>query len=448
MTDTTDRSSAASLTIRLQAYGGSLALVAVATLVGLWVAPRWGTSPVDMIYMPGVLAAAALWGIGPALVAGVCSALSYNFFFTSPVHTFRMDRAADIVTVSVLLIVGLVTSKLASDIRRQAQLASAHASRNSTIAGFARKLLSTSSEEDIADAAAGELNRLFACNVVIVRDLPAPRVITMVPSDNQLTPSDVAAAAATLEDGIPAGRGTHRAQPSEWVFHAIRSKGSIIAAAGLARDDGAPAVVDDQMPLFDSLLDQVALAFERARLERQSREFATVREHDRVRSALMSALGQEVTPSLTAIGEGVKELRRAGVADKRPLTAIAASTLKIERYIANLVDLGPVDDQKPVEARGISIDLFQRAVFRDGRSVRLTPKEFALLAEMAKHPGRVLTHQHLLRAAWGPAQESQTEYLRVAIRSLRQKLEHDPANPEVIVNEPAVGYRLVAETIR
>jgi two-component system sensor histidine kinase KdpD len=56
----------------------------------------------------------------------------------------------------------------------------------------------------------------------------------------------------------------------------------------------------------------------------------------------------------------------------------------------------------------------------------------------------VLTHAHLLRAAWGPAQENQTEYLRVAIRALRQKLERDPTKPRLIVNEPAIGYRLVA----
>ena len=71
----------------------------------------------------------------------------------------------------------------------------------------------------------------------------------------------------------------------------------------------------------------------------------------------------------------------------------------------------------------IRIDLFQRAVLRDGKEVHLTPKEFSVLAELAKHPGRVLSHEHLLRAVWGPAQQNQTEYLRVAIRALRQKLE-------------------------
>ena len=67
-----------------------------------------------------------------------------------------------------------------------------------------------------------------------------------------------------------------------------------------------------------------------------------------------------------------------------------------------------------------------------------------MLAELAKHPGRVLTHAHLLRTAWGPAQEGQIEYLRVAVRALRQKLEPDPRSRRLIVNEPGVGYRLIA----
>src|SRR6185437_10439806 len=93
----------------IQAYAGAVAMVAVSTLIGLWIAPRWGTAPVDMIYLPAVLAAAALWGIGPGVVAGIAAALAYNFFFTEPVHTFRMNRVADVVTVAVLLIVALVT---------------------------------------------------------------------------------------------------------------------------------------------------------------------------------------------------------------------------------------------------------------------------------------------------------------------------------------------------
>src|SRR6185369_5705034 len=77
---------------QVEHYAGAVAMVAVCTLIGMWIAPRWGTAPVDMIYLPAVLAAAALWGFGPAMVAGLAAALAYNFFFTAPVHTFRMDR--------------------------------------------------------------------------------------------------------------------------------------------------------------------------------------------------------------------------------------------------------------------------------------------------------------------------------------------------------------------
>jgi two-component system sensor histidine kinase KdpD len=95
----------------------------------------------------------------------------------------------------------------------------------------------------------------------------------------------------------------------------------------------------------------------------------------------------------------------------------------------------------------VSIDLFQRTVTKDGAVVHLTPKEFTVLAELAKHPGRVLTHAHLLRTAWGPAQQNQTEYLRVVVRALRQKLERNTSRPEIIINEPAIGYRLAATRI-
>ncbi|HEX6784765.1 MAG TPA: DUF4118 domain-containing protein, partial [Sphingomicrobium sp.] len=103
-----------SIALSMQGYAGAIAMVALSTLIGLWIAPRWGTSAVDMLYLPAVLAAAVLWGMGPALFAGVAAALAYNFFFTEPVHTLRIDRVADVVTVVVLLIVALVTSKLAA----------------------------------------------------------------------------------------------------------------------------------------------------------------------------------------------------------------------------------------------------------------------------------------------------------------------------------------------
>jgi len=332
-----------SIATRIEGYAGALAMVAVSTLIGLWIAPRWGTAPVDMIYLPAVLAAAALWGLGPALVAGIAAALAYNFFFTVPVHTFRMDRVTDVVTVVVLLIVALVTSKLASGIRAQAQLAAAHASRNATIAGFARRLLSCSSEEEIARTACAELHRLFACNVLLVSGLPTPSIIAGFPEGNRLTPSDVAAAALAIESGEAAGRGTTRIQPAEWVFYPVRSASGVLAAAGLARDDGMRPVDEDQVPLLTNLLDQVALALERARAEADIREVSNLRERDRLRSALLSSVGHDLRTPLTAIIGAADQLRRHPGEDRELVTTIESEAAKLERYIANLLDMARIE---------------------------------------------------------------------------------------------------------
>lgn len=444
MPDMQDNPPKHSLVRRVESYVGALAMVAASTLVGLWVAPRWGTAAVDMIYLPAVLAAAALWGVWPGILAGLAAALAYNFFFTQPVHTLRVDRVTDVVTLAVLLAVALATSRLAGGIRRQARLASAHAARNATIAGFARRLLSCRSQEEIGRAACEELRRLFNCNALLVGGPSEPAIIAEAPAGNRLTPSDIAAAAVTLETGEAAGRGTSRLQPAEWQFRAVLSDNAALAAVGLARDDGTPPVDGDQRPLLANLLDQLALALERARLESEAREFGAVRERDRLRAALLSSIGEDVRPRLTAIGRAVRELKRGGSGDRQLVSAIGSEAAKLDRYVANLLDLGPQSDQQPIEAGAVTIDLFNRSVCKNGAEVHLTPKEYALLAELARHAGRVLTHAHLLRAAWGPAQEGQTEYLRVAVRGLRQKLERDPSCPELILNEPAVGYRLSA----
>ena len=98
-------------------------------------------------------------------------------------------------------------------------------------------------------------------------------------------------------------------------------------------------------------------------------------------------------------------------------------------------------DAPIVECGAVTIDLVARQVRRGGLELRLTPKEYGFLAELAKHPGRVLTHHQLLREVWGPAHVDDVEYLRVAVRSLRQKL--SPDGMALIRNEPGVGYRLM-----
>ena len=90
----------------------------------------------------------------------------------------------------------------------------------------------------------------------------------------------------------------------------------------------------------------------------------------------------------------------------------------------------------------LRVDIAQHRATVGDRPLDLTPKEFAFLVTLARHPGRVITHQFLLREVWGPAYKTETQYLRVYASQLRKKLHDDPDHP-YLVTEPGVGYRLV-----
>ncbi len=91
---------------------------------------------------------------------------------------------------------------------------------------------------------------------------------------------------------------------------------------------------------------------------------------------------------------------------------------------------------------GLEVDLTSPRVHRDGRTVHLTPTEFKLLARLVRQAGRVVTHRKLLADVWGPDCVEHTHYLRLYMGQLRAKLETDPADPQWLLTEPGIGYRL------
>jgi two-component system KDP operon response regulator KdpE len=165
--------------------------------------------------------------------------------------------------------------------------------------------------------------------------------------------------------------------------------------------------------------------------------------------------GLELVPLLKAAGASVLIVSARDATDQK----VTALDLGADDYVTKPFDTEEVlarirtalrhrlsaEAEAPVVRIGaIEIDLTARLVRRDGEEVHLTPKEFGFLAELAKHPGRVVTHSQLLRTIWGPGHEHDVEYLRVAARGVRRKIEDDPAMPSAIRNEPGVGYRLMA----
>jgi two-component system KDP operon response regulator KdpE len=98
---------------------------------------------------------------------------------------------------------------------------------------------------------------------------------------------------------------------------------------------------------------------------------------------------------------------------------------------ADVIDVGPIHIDQP-----------RHEVTKAGAAIHLTPIEFKILVELARQPGRVVTHRQLGRAVWGAASTEQSHTLRVHVASLRKKLESDPARPEWLLTEAGVGYRM------
>jgi two-component system KDP operon response regulator KdpE len=146
---------------------------------------------------------------------------------------------------------------------------------------------------------------------------------------------------------------------------------------------------------------------------------------------VLSARGQE--------GDKVTALD-AGAEDYLTKPFGASELLARIRVVLRRVGGSPVADV--IEVGPIKIDQPRHVVTVEGREVHLTPIEFRLLLELARQPGRVLTHRQLLREVWGPNAVEETHYLRVHMGALRRKIEPDPARPQWLLTEAGVGYRL------
>jgi len=101
----------------------------------------------------------------------------------------------------------------------------------------------------------------------------------------------------------------------------------------------------------------------------------------------------------------------------------------------------PEEEVSIFKSGDLIVDLTARVVSRGGHEIKLTATEYALLRLFVRHPGRVLTHRHILREIWGPKSEEHRQYLRVYVTHLRQKIEPDSTKPRLIKTEPGIGYR-------
>lgn len=218
-------------------------------------------------------------------------------------------------------------------------------------------------------------------------------------------------------------------------------------------------VVDDEPAIRKLLAASLGRAGHRVVEASNAREALNAVHIDKPEAALLDLGlpdrdGLELVPLIKAAGVAVVVVSARDETEQK----VAALDLGADDYVTKPFDTDEmlarvrtalrhrlsIEAAAPVVRMGsVEIDLGARLVRKGGEEVHLTPKEFGFVAELARHPGRVITHAQLLRNVWGPGHESDVEYLRVTARGVRRKLEEDPARPALIRNEPGVGYRLM-----
>jgi two-component system KDP operon response regulator KdpE len=158
-----------------------------------------------------------------------------------------------------------------------------------------------------------------------------------------------------------------------------------------------------------------------------------VREWSSVPVIVVSARGRE-EEKVAALDAGADDYLPKPFGTKELLARLRVALRHARAVVAPegpLLEVGP-----------LRMDLERHEATVEGRAVRLTPIEWRLLAYLARHAGKVLTHAQILREVWGPNVSPQSHYVRVYMAELRKKLEADPSRPQLLLTEPGVGYRL------
>jgi len=326
------------------AYGLSCALVGLVTLAGVSIASLGSITNIALLYLLPVLVAATRFGLRAGLVAGLAGSLAYNFFFIPPVHTFTIADPQNLITVLVLLGVAVLVSQLASRMREQALLAQRSAAQNSALAGFARLLTGVRRAEELGQILCAEVARLLDVRTVLLLPEAGELVLSAAfPPEDRLETLELAASRWAFDNGRPAGRGSDTLTASEWLFHPIAAGGRALAVFGVAREDGQSPLRADQRPLLASLLDQAGLSLERIALEGEMAKVETLREQDRLRSALLSSVSHDLRTPLTAILGTLAALSAADEAQSRQLATARAEAERLSRFVANLLDMARIE---------------------------------------------------------------------------------------------------------
>lgn len=298
--------------------------------------------PLDMIYVAAVIAAATFYGLRAGLLAAALGFLVYNFLFLEPRFSFAIGHATDLLDLVVFLAVGLATGSLAGRVRDQASHTGRRASAVTALLAASRRLSSAVGKQAVAQALAEQTSATVSGKAIVL--LPEGddlRPVAGSPALEPLGAAEMSAARWAWEHGESAGSGTGTLPQINWVFWPLQG---VRARAGVAAvEAGKVTTVDDERYVL-ALLDQGAVALERAEFAAEAADAEALRRSDRLRSALLNSISHDLrTPLSTVLGSTTtlidygEQLEPEVRADL--LQSIREEAERLNRYVGDLLDM-------------------------------------------------------------------------------------------------------------
>jgi two-component system sensor histidine kinase KdpD len=369
---------------------GAVAFVALAGLASAITDHLYGKADLAMIFILSVLASGLMLGLFPAVTAAALSAFVYNFFFLEPRLSLAIGRPTDVLTFGVFFVAALTTGWLTGRIRDQARAVARRASSVSTLLAASRRLSSAAKQDDAATALAEQLAAATGgAAVVLVPMADDIAVAAASPSLDELAPGDMAAARWAWEKGEPAGGGTGTLPNAAWTFRPLQG---IKARAGVAGVEPRALATEDGERFVGALLDQGAVALERAEFATQAADAETLRRTDRLRGALLNSVSHDLrTPLSTVLGSVTTLLDYGKSLDRKVqrdlLVSIREEAERLSRYVGDLLDMTRLEGGALVTRRDwVDIrDVLRAAVDRvrrrlgDRKVVRDFPDELSMV---------------------------------------------------------------------
>lgn len=321
-----------------------LAPVAAANLLAVATQPPLSGANLAMVFLAAVLVSAASFGLGPALTAALAAAVSYNFFFLEPRHTFRITHASDLVTFGVFFLAALATGGLAGRARDEARRARTQAQTIASLLEASRRLSASATEEEAARVLTEQLAAAGAgACVVLAPDGEHMRVLAGPYGLEALGVDNAAAARRAWETS---GAADDVASGGDWRFlplEGVHGRVGVIGRRLAGQSDGW-----DDHRLITGLIEQGAVALERARLASAAAENAALRRADALRSALLNSISHDFrTPLASVLGSATTlldfdaELKPAVKRDL--LQSIGEDARRLNRYVGDLLDMSRLE---------------------------------------------------------------------------------------------------------